>query len=197
MTIRHATADDRDAIARICLLTGAAGSDATGVYGDDAALADVYALPYLDGPGGFALVWDEGAGAVGYCLGTSDTDAFQEWFSATWWPSVADSHPLRTEADETLLRAATDAERMTTPLTEDYPAHLHIDLLPQAQGRGAGRQLIEAAVELLRDRGSAGVHLGVDPANEGALAFYPRVGFSAVPDAPGVMFARAIPASAG
>lgn len=165
------------------------------MYGDDAVLADVYALPYLEGPGSFALVWDEGAGAIGYCLGTDDTDAFQDWFTGTWWPSVADAHPLRTEADESLLRAATDSERMRTPVTQDFPAHLHIDLLPQAQGRGAGRSLIEAACDLLRDRGCSGVHLGVDPANEGALAFYPRVGFTAAPDNP-AMFTRRLAASA-
>ncbi|WP_062079254.1 GNAT family N-acetyltransferase [Demequina globuliformis] len=192
MTIRPATDADRDAIARICLLTGNAGGDATGMYGDETALADVYATPYLDGPGSFALVWDQGEGAIGYCVGTSDTAAFQAWFTRTWWPSVAHAHPLRTEADETLLRAATNAERMMTPLVEDYPAHLHIDLLPQAQGKGAGRQLIEAAVAILADRGVPGVHLGIDPANVGAAAFYPRVGFQVAPGSPGDAFVRAI-----
>ncbi|WP_062071772.1 GNAT family N-acetyltransferase [Demequina sediminicola] len=196
MSIRVATDADRDAIARICRLTGAAGQDATGVYGDDTVLADVYATPYLDGPDCFALVWDQGHGAVGYCVGTMDTEAFQAWFSDTWWPSVASTHAIVTEGDERLLRAATDRSRMLTPLTGEYPAHVHIDLLPEAQGRGAGRALIEAAVDLLRSHGVSGIHLGVDPANEGALAFYPKVGFSVVPDSGGAMFTRATEASA-
>lgn len=192
--IREATNDDRDAIAQICRVTGAAGQDATGIYGDDTALADVYATPYLDGPGGFALVWDTGEGAVGYVIGTDDTAAFQEWFNDSWWPAVADHHPLRTEGDENLLRSATNRERMMSPLVEDFPAHLHIDLLPAAQGQGAGRALIEAACELLAARGCPGVHLGVDPSNEGAMAFYPRVGFTVPEGVDRAMFVRELTA---
>ncbi|WP_062302604.1 GNAT family N-acetyltransferase [Demequina subtropica] len=189
--IRAATLEDRDAIARICLLTGAQGGDATGRFGDDTVLADVYATPYLDGPGGFCLVWDEGEGAVGYVLGTSDTRAFQEWFVHEWWPTVAAGHPPRTAADAWLVPSAADPARMLIPELDAYPAHLHIDLLPEAQGRGAGRALIEAACALLATRGAPGVHLVAERANGGAQAFYPRVGFEAIAsDDAAVTFAR-------
>ncbi|WP_084101907.1 GNAT family N-acetyltransferase [Demequina sp. NBRC 110051] len=177
-SIRPATPADHDAIARICRLTGDAGADATGMYGDDTVLADVYATPYLHGPGAFALVWAEGDGPLGYVLGTEDTVAFQTWFSEHWWPAVADHHALVTEADEKLLRSAANRHRMLDDLPDGYPAHLHIDLLPESQGRGAGRALIEAACALLAERGAAGVHLGIDPRNDGARMFYPRVGFT-------------------
>ena len=192
MTIRPATTADHDAIARICLLTGDAGSDATGKHGDDTMLADVYATPYLYGPRTFALVWDEGEGPAGYVIGTEDTRAFQAWFSATWWSSVADRHPLRAEADESLLRNAADPERMIVGVLDTHPAHLHIDLLPEAQGRGAGRALIEAACALLTQRGVPGVHLDIDPRNDGARAFYPRVGFANLPDEGPELFVRAL-----
>ncbi|SEJ21989.1 GNAT family N-acetyltransferase [Demequina mangrovi] len=189
--IRPATARDRAAIARICLLTGAHGADATGVHGDDALLADVYALPYLDGPGGFGLVWDQGDGAVGYVLGTSDTASFQRWFSGEWWPRVAPTHTRVNETGAALAEEAADPRRMLDADLGAYPAHLHVDLLPEAQGRGAGRALIEAACALLAERGVAGVHLGASRANAGALAFYPRVGFAEVGgDEAGVTFAR-------
>lgn len=180
--IRPAQVADAPALARICLLTGDAGADATGLYGDDTVLADVYATPYLYGPGCFAFVWDEGAGALGYVLGARDTHAFQDWFSNTWWPSVADAHPMRTDADEKVLRDAANASRMIEGLEDilaAFPAHLHIDLVPEAQGKGAGRALIEEACDLLSRDGVAGVHLGIDPRNHGARAFYPRVGFTA------------------
>ncbi|WP_062515988.1 GNAT family N-acetyltransferase [Demequina gelatinilytica] len=189
--IRPATLEDRDAIARICRLTGAQGRDATGVFGDDTVLADVYATPYLDGPGGFCLVWDPGDGAVGYVLGTSDTRAFQQWFVDAWWPAVAATHPPRTAGDAWLVPSAADPARMLIPELEAYPAHLHIDLLPEAQGRGAGRALIDAACALLAGRGAPGVHLVAERANRGAQAFYPRVGFAAVAaDDAVVTFAR-------
>lgn len=191
--IRPARPRDHAAIARICLLTGAQGGDATGVFGDDTVLADVYATPYLHGPGGFALVWDVGGEAHGYVLGTADTASFQEWFVREWWPSRTSRHPRLTSADGWLLPSAADPGRMLTPLLAAFPAHLHIDLLPDQQGRGAGRALIEAACALLKSRGVSGVHLVAERANAGAQSFYPRVGFAPVSeDDATVTFARAL-----
>ncbi|WP_062467105.1 GNAT family N-acetyltransferase [Demequina maris] len=180
MSIRPARPGEDAAIARICLLTGAQGADATGRFGDDTALADVYATPYLHGPGGFCLVWDDGGEPRGYVLGTSDTAAFQRWFVEEWWPRVGPTHVERTPDDAWLLPSAEDPARMLIPRLDAYPAHLHIDLLPDQQGRGAGRALIDAACALLAARGAPGVHLVAERANLGAQAFYPRVGFDAV-----------------
>jgi ribosomal protein S18 acetylase RimI-like enzyme len=58
-----------------------------------------------------------------------------------------------------------------------HPAHLHIDLLPSAQGRGLGRELIEWLCEELAGRDIPGVHLGVSADNTGAIVFYERLGF--------------------
>lgn len=193
MTVRDASATDEAAIARVCLLTGDVGEDATGLFCDDAVVGDVYATPYLHGPGGFALVWDVDGEARGYVVGTSDTVAFQQWFSNHWWPRVGAHRTESTEKDAWLLAAARDSERMLVQEVVDYPAHLHIDLLPDQQGKGAGRALIEAAVVLLAERGVPGVHLGADAANAGALAFYPRVGFEVVSEYDGgVTFGRRI-----
>jgi GNAT superfamily N-acetyltransferase len=71
------------------------------------------------------------------------------------------------------------------PHAADYPAHLHIDLLPETQGQGVGRQLIETLSAELRRRGVPGVHLEVDPANTGAAAFYERIGMQRLATAPG------------
>ncbi|WP_062386414.1 GNAT family N-acetyltransferase [Demequina iriomotensis] len=189
--IRAAEPRDGDAIARICLLTGAQGDDATGRFGDDGALADVYATPYLHGPGGFCLVWDVDGEVRGYVLGTSDTREFQDWFVRVWWPRVGARRSARTPDDAWLLPSAADPSRMLIPALDAYPAHLHIDLLPDQQGRGAGRALIEAACALLSQRGVGGVHLVAERANAGAQAFYPRVGFAAVAgDDATVTFAR-------
>lgn len=194
LSIRPATGADADALARICLATGNSGADATGVFGDDRALADVFVLPYLRGPGRFGLVWDQGDGPLGYVVGTSDTRAFQQWFVADWWPS-SPPREVRAEGDNWLLAAAADPERMLIDDLDDYPAHLHIDLLPSAQGRGAGRALVEAACALLTGRGVPGVHATAAAANSGALGFYPRVGFRELADhGTAVTFARRLTA---
>ncbi len=59
----------------------------------------------------------------------------------------------------------------------EYPSHLHIDLLEEAQGRGYGRRMLESVMDGLRKRGSPGAHLGVSMLNESALGFYRRLGF--------------------
>jgi ribosomal protein S18 acetylase RimI-like enzyme len=61
-------------------------------------------------------------------------------------------------------------------LTE-YPAHLHIDILPEGQGKGMGRKLIEIFVDALRRQKVKALHLQVGKSNENAVHFYQRVGF--------------------
>ena len=56
---------------------------------------------------------------------------------------------------------------------EDYPSHLHIDLLPEAQGAGFGRVLIETLCGTLARMGSSGVYVGVAATNARALALLP------------------------
>ncbi|ULQ59525.1 GNAT family N-acetyltransferase [Brucepastera parasyntrophica] len=59
----------------------------------------------------------------------------------------------------------------------DYPAHLHIDLLPDIQGRGYGTVLINTVFNTLREKKCPGVHLNVDFANAAALEFYRKKDF--------------------
>jgi ribosomal protein S18 acetylase RimI-like enzyme len=77
---------------------------------------------------------------------------------------------------------------LTAGELDRYPAHLHIDLLPENQGQGLGRTLLDTLRSALAARGVPGVHLGMDPANTRARAFYDRYGFhelpSHSPDAP-------------
>src|SRR5690554_5926090 len=104
--IRPATPADEAQIARVCLLTGADGGDAAGRFGDDTALADVYALPYLHGPSCFAWVVDVGGEVHGYVVAAADSAAFQEWFSDEWWPERGQLHTAQTPDDAWLLPAA-------------------------------------------------------------------------------------------
>ncbi|HUL51165.1 MAG TPA: GNAT family N-acetyltransferase, partial [Candidatus Nitrosotalea sp.] len=58
-----------------------------------------------------------------------------------------------------------------------YPSHLHIDLLPRAQGRALGVQMVNRLLDQLIARGSPGVHLGMWAANTRAERFYRKLGF--------------------
>jgi GNAT superfamily N-acetyltransferase len=51
-------------------------------------------------------------------------------------------------------------------------------VVPARRGRGRGRALMEAAIELARRRGAADMHLGTSEADVAARALYESLGFS-------------------
>ncbi|GAA2239144.1 GNAT family N-acetyltransferase [Herbiconiux moechotypicola] len=175
--IRTATGADRRVIDEICRRTGDAGGDARGSGIDLDELVARYVDPYLELEPALAVVGETAAGeVVGYALGTVDTATFaRRWRGG----APADSHAAHVGGGAAAERERW-AEELMVPEIAEYPSHLHIDLLPEAQGRGLGRRLIEEVVRRLTAAGSSGVHLGVDPRNAGALTFYPRVGFTEV-----------------
>ncbi len=175
--IRPATSADEQQIAHICLLTGADGGNAAGRFGDDTALADVFALPYLHGPSCSAWVVDIDGTPRGYVVAAADTHAFQEWFNNEWWPARGPLHTAKTDDDAWLLPEAANPTRCLSDAVAEYPAHLHIDLLPELQGAGWGRRLIDTLMAQLAHEGVRGVHLVVPRANKPAQAFYAKVGF--------------------
>ena len=91
----------------------------------------------------------------------------------------------RTRQDGT-LRYAYGRRAGAEPYGDDHPAHLHIDLLPELQGQGWGRRLIDTLAGALRERGVSGLHLVASADNTGALAFYARLGFTPLPSHAGV-----------
>lgn len=188
---------DRAAVARVCLKTAAGGADATGVYSDDTLMPEVYALPYVECAPDLAFVVEDDDGRVGgYVLGVADTADFIDWYAREWAPGFRVRHPSPgpptahrpAYSEAQLVADGADPERMRIAELDAYPAHLHIDLLPEHQGKGLGRRLIATLRAELAGRGVPAVHLGLDPANTGARAFYERLGFhelpSSRPDAP-------------
>ncbi len=187
MLIRGCELFDLPALYRICLLTGDGGQDATARYRDPDLLGHVYAGPYPVADPGLSYVALDDQGVAGYVLGTADTAAFAAWRERSWWPGLRERNPLVEQGverddgtlDHELVRQIHQPPAdLDAVLLADYPAHLHIDLLPRAQARGTGRRLIETLTGALREREVPGVHLGVSAANPGAVAFYRRVGFA-------------------
>ena len=186
--IRSYRPEDREALFDICLRTGDAGGDARGLYQDQELLPDLFAAPYVTLEPDLAFVVDDGARAVGYVLGTSDTERYVRDVREKWLPEAALRHPLPGgepgTPDALMTELLYSPENMIRAELADYPAHLHIDLLPDYQGRGYGRALLTTFFAALDRAGAKRVHLGMVTANTGARAFYDRMGFHeiTVPD---------------
>ncbi len=58
-----------------------------------------------------------------------------------------------------------------------YPAHLHIDILPEYQNQGLGSRLMNTLLNELKSRNVKGLMLMASPENHGAIRFYKRIGF--------------------
>ncbi|HWG26523.1 MAG TPA: GNAT family N-acetyltransferase [Actinospica sp.] len=178
---------DEAAMRDICMRTGNAGGDARGLYRDQDLISDIFAIPYAVLEPEFAFVADDGGRAVGYIVGTPDTARFIERFREQWLPRVADLHIQPSEQDDFdadpdgwMAALLHNPERMLKPGLAAYPAHLHIDLLPQAQGKGAGRALMNMFLAALNAAGAEAVHLSMATSNTGARAFYDRMGFTEI-----------------
>ncbi len=184
MQVRPFSTCDLAGMYRVCLLTGDSGADGTAFYRDPDLLGHVYAAPYPVADPGLTWVVTDEDGVAGYVVGAADSQGFARWQEEVWWPPLRERYPLRPEVeglrDHDVLQTIHRGSRYEEELTADYPAHLHIDLLPRAQGRGLGRTLIETLAGALRERGVPGVHLKVSEQNPGAIAFYGRVGFHEV-----------------
>lgn len=166
------------------MATAADGGPADDLYRYPDLLGDVYVWPYLalETEHCFMLTDDEDT-VVGYVVGTANTDAFAERAEAEWWPTVrrrAASIVEPTDADSALLRLVFEPARAPSAVVEQFPAHGHIDLLPQAQGHGMGRALMATLEQSLRSAGASAIHLGVSATNTTALGFYARLGFETV-----------------
>jgi GNAT superfamily N-acetyltransferase len=184
--IRDVTSADLVVLYDVCLRTGRAGQDATGLYHDTTLLGSIYVGPYVVLPEGLGFVPVDDRGVGGYVVGTLDTRSFETSCEASWWPPLrrrhADPGPSPSTADDELRALLHRPATAPAEVVAGHPAHLHIDLHPRLQGIGVGRRLIERMLTRMAEGGVAGVHLGVDQANERAVGFYRRLGFITLVD---------------
>jgi ribosomal protein S18 acetylase RimI-like enzyme len=186
--IRPYAPGDEDALYDICLRTGDNGGDATGQFADPRLLGEIFVGPYLRFEPSLAFVADDGEPA-GYVLGARDTTAFERACEREWWPPLRstyapDSFPAGTP-DARYVALLHEPHAADPAIVAEYPAHLHIDLLPRTQGRGMGRALMERLLAALHEAGAPAVQLGVGAKNARAIAFYEHLGFTTLRESPG------------
>ena len=187
-TIGHPqTPQDWIEIRQICIRTAANAAD---LQGDRRPFFESYWIgPYQDLVPEWTWVIRRGAGGpvLGYLCSAPNTRAFER---SRLWQSrlpllirlITQQIPWSIESKNWLRRSvglAPEVERsfgstFARDLKRTYPAHLHINLDPSAQGTGGGHLLMEALVGALRSHRIRGVHLYC---GQGPVAFYRRQGF--------------------
>jgi len=185
--IRRAVLSDLPYLYEICLKTGDEGKDASALFFDQYLLGHYYAAPYLVYQSGICFVAEYEYRPQGYIVAVPDTAAFKKWMEEQWLPPVRKRYPrpfpqARSEKEEAIIGLIHKRQFPTDiaeqPWLTGYPAHLHIDLLPCLQGKGQGRILMDSLLNELVQKGVSGLHLGVGSSNQGAIAFYQKMGFS-------------------
>ena len=182
--IRRAVAGDRPGAYYVCLKTGHYGDDGEALYRDDPdALGRIFVGPYLAFEPQLSLMLEDGEGICGYALGAQDSRVFYARYEAEWRPQLCAAFaapagdPSRWTDSDQVHHSYHHPDYFCPDPYEAYPSHLHIDLLPRAQGQGHGRRLMERLMAMMRESGSPGAHLGVSLANARARAFYTHLGF--------------------
>jgi len=175
MTIRKYQEKDFEATKYVCI------HDMVGVEGLENLIAYVetmFCRYYLEKePENCFVAVDENDKPIGYIYGVKDYDKYQENFGE-YINRVSEIEDRRFFAE-----ALTEMYDHAI-YKEDYPAHLHIDMLPDYQSKGIGSKLITAFCDYLKEEGIKGVMLIVGTENEGARRFYERNGFTLLQDKP-------------
>lgn len=137
-------------------------------------LLNTYCNYYVENePHNCFVAVDESDNAVGYILCAEDFDTFSKIFLT--------KYARRYLKFKGIYRLASKISILEQKkYKHDYPAHLHIDLLPEYQQKGLGRQLINALCDHLKKKGVKGVMLSVFIGNKGAIRFYEKCGFTKV-----------------
>ena len=211
LRFRTVRVEDAGGIAEVCYRTGYHGEDLSGSgrFNDRRLFALLFSLyyPLCEPENGFVAVENSGA-IAGYCLGTTDSRAQAGRFrrrmlprillralAVSWWRYPESFRELVRFSGVNSMHGGLD------DLYDRYPAHLHINLLPDCQRRGAGSELLTLFESRVRSAGAPGIHLVTSERNLKAVPFYRKHGYapertlapglwSDAPDARAIVFAK-------
>ncbi|MER3396076.1 MAG: hypothetical protein C4318_01240 [Acidimicrobiia bacterium] len=183
--------NDRAAVRFICCETGHLGDPIDPYFSDREVFADFVTRYYTDVDSAWSWVLEDRGEVVGYLTGCPDSKVYAAKVKKVWalvaTKALARGVPLRPSSGRLTWRLLWDVARERPSFGHygpEYPAHLHINLLPQARGRGGGRMLIDAYLAALRAASIRGVFLETSCENTRAVAFFRSMGFAPLHAAP-------------
>ena len=140
--IRPARPGDEPGAYYVCLKTGDSGRDGEPFYREDPdALGRIFVGPYLAFEPDLSLILEDTEGICGYALGALDSKTFYGRYEAEWRQDLCARFPAPRGDSKGWTRVQQVHDYYHHPdyfYPEPYaawPSHLHIDLLPRAQGR--------------------------------------------------------------
>lgn len=169
MTVRPYTEKDKEDVRFICLNSD---GPCEGDEKENFFILNTFCDYFIEKEGENCFVCvDENDKAIGYVICAEDYDRYFEAFVKEYIPRF----------DETATDDREGALHSADPQGEfkaDYPAHLHIDVLPEYQRMGVGHKMVDALCEHLRKKGVKGVMLTTGVDNEKGRGFYKKYGFT-------------------
>ncbi len=171
-TIRRMRADDIKDVEYVCRMTAGEKSindEATGKL-MSAMFSTYYARECYDSC--FVLA-DESDKVVGYLLCEPDYRRFRKVFRKVDVPQI---YKMEKKAGIRCWFFHVPYSLMGWK----YPAHLHIDLLPEYQSGGYGTKMMQMLLEDLKSKKVKGLMLMAGGWNHGAIRFYKRNGFKMI-----------------
>lgn len=199
--IRNPTKKDLADIINICYRTGWNGEDLTGTgkFNDKKLFGYLFCsyYPLYEPEHSFIAIDKQNNNVVGYILGTPNTVKQEKSFKTKMSPRIM----LRTfllsswkyhESFSFIMRLRKNIGSNTTPkdFLDTFPAHLHIDILPEYQKKGIGSALIKKFEYHMIELSIKGIHLGTSSKNVKALPFYKKHGYNIYAEHEGSLWAN-------
>lgn len=166
--IREAVLSDLERVKYICIQTAdekAKNDEATGEI-----IADTYATYYIREEPETCFVLEDDGLVVGYIICSTNVKNFKKKFRKIDLAEIKKINKF----------SAIENWFIPVPymiFKKIYPAHLHINILEDYQGKGYGTELMNILLLKLKEKGIKGVMLLAAEGNAGAVKFYKRNGF--------------------
>ncbi len=114
---------------------------------------------------------DENDRAIGYVLCAENYDNYKKIFK--------EEYVTRFKKHEFLFKkTALISTLIQSEYKDEYPAHMHIDILPEYQRMGLGHKLMDSLCRNLKEKGIKGVCLTMWSGNKKGGSFYKKYGFT-------------------
>lgn len=175
MNIRPYESRDRDDVRFVCL-----NCDGPSDMSPQAEhfILSTYCDYYIEKePHNCFVAENEEGRAIGYIICTENFDSFYDIFKKEYIPRIPE------EETDHRFYASTSAV-LQEKYKDSYPAHFHIDILPEYHRMGIGHKLVDTLIKHLKEKNIPAVMLAVSRENLKGDAFYRKYGFELIESTP-------------